>query len=346
MIKPDSVKRNILTLYIVLLLVICLVFGAIIMIGPVSISFSNIWNSFLGTNGISDIYIDIFWKIRFSKAVTALLAGSALGVSGLLMQTYFQNPLAGPFVLGIHGGSGLGVALWIMATSALTAILPPYILELGTIFFSFVGGISVLLLLMFLSLRIPGKVILLVVGLMLGFVSSGIINILVSVSEANEIKSFLLWSLGSFQRVSGSSLILYCSILIPVLALSILMIRPLNLLLLGDRYAKALGLSLQKTKYILIFLTAILAGTVTAFCGPIAFIGIIVPHIARYLFKSGDHKVILPATILVGGLVALIAEFIASSWEVLLLPLNAITGLLGAPIILIFLWRHRKEESF
>lgn len=335
-------QRIILILLSILML---LFFTIILLYGPITISLATIKKIIFCDQDVDTVANNIFWQLRFPKATTALLAGAALAVSGLIMQTFFQNPLAGPFVLGIHSGSALGVALWIMATSAISSLIPELFYHFGVTFAAIMGSLVILLLLLFLSIRVPGKIVLLVIGLMFGHLASGIINILIAVSEAQQIKSFLLWTLGSFQRVAGTELIIFIITISAGLFFSLLFIKELNLLLLGDRYAKSSGLSIKKIRFFLIMITAILSGTVTAFCGPIVFLGIVVPHIARGWTRTNDHKILLPTTMMLGGIMALFAEFLSSSWQSINLPLNAIMGLLGAPVLFVFLWQRRRIES-
>ena len=292
--------------------------------------------------------IDVLKEIRIPKVLTAILAGASLATSGLLMQTFFQNPLAGPFVLGIQSGSSLGVAFWVLGLKWLPwSIIERYpILErLGLTFSSMIGCLSILFLLMFLSFRISGKLILLILGLVFSYISSGLINIMSLLSKANELKSFFLWSQGSFHRVSFDDLSIFISISLIGLVLSLLLSKPLNILLLGDRYAQSSGLSIKKIKTGLIFLTAILSGLVTSFCGPVAFLGVLVPHLARKIFQTGDHKILLPAVMVLGAIIALFSEAISSLTDPIALPLNAILGIMGFPVLIVFLLRNKKQQE-
>ncbi len=321
-----------------LLIIILLIVAAFILLfhGPAGISFDRVIHAIFNSDGINS---NIIWYIRMPKIVTAILAGAALATCGLIMQTYFQNPLAGPFVLGISSGASLGVAIWILASS----LLPVVLYRFGMTTFAVAGSLSVLLLLLFCSRKIGGSVILLVLGLVFGYFSSGIINVLIVISNAHKIKSFLLWTLGSFSRVSGNDLIIFSVVIVFFIGISLLFIRPLNALLLGSDYAKSLGIDLKRIRLSLLIITAMLTGIVTSYCGPIAFLGIIVPHIAKILLDSSDHKFLMPATILIGSLVALIAELFSSFVVNISLPINAVMGLLGAPLIILFLWKNRAR---
>ena len=292
--------------------------------------------------------IDVLKEIRIPKVLTAILAGASLATSGLLMQTFFQNPLAGPFVLGIQSGSSLGVAFWVLGLKWLPwSIIEryPMLERLGLTFSSMIGCLSILFLLMFLSFRISGKLILLILGLVFSYISSGLINIMSLLSKANELKSFFLWSQGSFQRVSFDDLSIFISISMVGLTLSLLLSKPLNILLLGDRYAQSSGLSIKKIKTGLIFLTAILSGLVTSFCGPVAFLGVLVPHLARKIFQTGDHKILLPAVMILGAIIALFSEALSSLTDPIALPLNAILGIMGFPVLIVFLLRNKKQQE-
>ena len=292
--------------------------------------------------------IDVLKEIRIPKVLTAILAGASLATSGLLMQTFFQNPLAGPFVLGIQSGSSLGVAFWVLGLKWLPwSIIEryPMLERLGLTFSSMIGCLSILFLLMFLSFRISGKLILLILGLVFSYISSGLINIMSLLSKANELKSFFLWSQGSFHRVSFDDLSIFISISLIGLVLSLLLSKPLNILLLGDRYAQSSGLSIKKIKTGLIFLTAILSGLVTSFCGPVAFLGVLVPHLARKIFQTGDHKILLPAVMILGAIIALLSEALSSLTDPIALPLNAILGIMGFPVLIVFLLRNKKQQE-
>lgn len=330
--------------FIFLILLFILLLYLLFISGPVKISLSQIVDCLLMGHYENEVFYNIFWQLRFPKTIAAILAGSGLAISGVLMQTYFQNPLAGPFVLGVNSGASLGVAFWIMVVKYLSFI-PDEVNLYGTHFAAILGSFFILFVLVILSIKFSGKIVLLVMGLMFAHLSGGIINILVVLSDSDEIKTFLLWTLGSFSRVEESSLFLFFVIICLGILGAFLIVRPLNILLLGDRYAQSMGVSLKKIKFVLIFLTAILSGTVTAFCGPIAFIGVVVPHIARTVMKTNNHKILLPTVILIGSCLAMITEFFSSGIGELSFPINATLGIIGAPIIGVFLWGRRKMEN-
>tara|TARA_Y100001958_G_C21220099_1_gene545455 strand:- start:488 stop:1501 length:1014 start_codon:yes stop_codon:yes gene_type:complete len=334
MIKDVSKNKILLFLTMILSLITLSIF--VLLKGPIPLNLGD------------PLTIDVLKEIRIPKVLTAILAGASLATSGLLMQTFFQNPLAGPFVLGIQSGSSLGVALWVLGLKWLpwSAIEKYPIFErLGLTFSSMLGCLSVLLLLMFLSFRISGKLILLILGLVFSYISSGLINIMSLLAKANELKSFFLWSQGSFHRVSFDDLSIFMSISIIGLLLSLLLSKPLNIMLLGDRYAQSSGVSIRKIKFLLIFLTAILSGLVTSFCGPVAFLGVLVPHLARKIFQTGDHKVLLPSVMILGSIIALFSEALSSLTDPISLPLNAILGVMGFPALIIFLLKNKKQQE-
>jgi len=328
----------------IMIMILLILISIIATRGAINIPVDKFGSVLIKSPDIPEVWLQVFWQIRFPKIVAAFLAGASLSVCGLLMQTFFRNPLADPFVLGVHSGSSLGVALWIMGTSYIPFLMNESIQNLGMVFFAILGGVITLFLLLLLSKQIPGRSVLLVMGLVFGHFSSGIINILISVSDANKIKNFLLWTLGSFQRVSDDRLLIFSIVIIIGLMVSFIFKKDLNVMVLGERYSKSLGLSINRTKYFLICITAILSGVVTAFCGPIVFIGIITPHLFRKIIQSSDHTILLPGVILLGGIIALFAELISSFHDGMIIPVNAVLGLLGVPVIIAFLWKNRKGE--
>ncbi len=338
--------------FVLFLILIIISFATILLLcGPVMIPFGEIVDIFVG-NIYDSSNADIILLFRVPKIVTAFLATGALAVAGLLMQTFFRNPIAGPFVLGINSGASLGVALWIFVFSLLsfnihnTSFLN-YLFSFGILGSSIIGGGAVLLLLLIISLRVSSNVLLLVLGLLFSHMTTGVISVLINISDAQKIKSFMLWSLGSFSRVAGHQLIIFSTIIIVAVFMAFILSKHLNIMLLGDDYAKNLGLQIKKFKVLILTITAVVAGTVTSFCGPIAFVGVIIPHVANGVIKSSDHKKLIPGSFLLGGAVGLLAEIISSLiLPSLGLPINAVMGLLGAPLICIFMWGWYRERSF
>ena len=329
----NSIQSRILLLCFAVILLIFL----LMIIGPVNIPFNELFSA-----SRTPDWQTILWEIRFPKIITAFLAGVALGLTGLVMQTYFNNPLADPYILGVQSGASLGVAIGIMALDSVFIFFPNFVGQLSTIFFASAGSLLTLFVLMILSRMLVNQLILLVIGLVFGQVITGIISILVVLSESNKIKNFLIWTMGSFQRVSSEQIVIFALIIsIGAIFLFYLAFK-LNLLLLGDKYARSSGLNVLKTRKILLVITAILSGTVTSFCGPIAFVGIISPHLARSFLKTSNHFVLIPGVALLGAIMTLASEFVSGFMGDMTLPINGIMGLVGGPIIFIILLNYKK----
>lgn len=267
-------------------------------------------------------------NIRLVKAVVALLAGAALSVSGLEMQTLFRNPLAGPYVLGISSGASLGVALFILG--APLAGLSGYVDSIGIVGAAWIGASAVLAVIAFVGRRITDIMVILILGIMFSSGVSAIVQVLQYLSHEDALKSFVIWTMGSLGEVTISQLIVAVPAVIAGLVLAVAAVKPLNLLLLGEDYARSMGLNPLRSRAMLFMSTTLLAGTVTAFCGPIGFIGMALPHVARMLFSDADHRVLIPASMLVGADVMLACDIISKFFTV---PVNAITALFGIPIV-------------
>ncbi|WP_290070345.1 FecCD family ABC transporter permease [Muribaculum intestinale] len=267
-------------------------------------------------------------NIRLVKAVVALLAGAALSVSGLQMQTLFRNPLAGPYVLGISSGASLGVALFILG--APLAGLSGYVDSIGIVGAAWIGASAVLAVIAFVGRRITDIMVILILGIMFSSGVSAIVQVLQYLSHEDALKSFVIWTMGSLGEVTISQLIVAVPAVIAGLVLAVAAVKPLNLLLLGEDYARSMGLNPLRSRAMLFMSTTLLAGTVTAFCGPIGFIGMALPHVARMLFSDADHRVLIPACMLVGADVMLACDIISKFFTV---PVNAITALVGIPIV-------------
>jgi len=323
------------------IILLCFAAGLLVFLlmifGPVNIPF----NELLRFKYTSD-WQTILWEIRFPKILTAILAGMALGLTGLIMQTYFNNPLADPYILGVQSGASLGVAIGMMALDSVMAVFPNFIGQLSTVFFASLGSLFTLFLLMILAKQLANRLILLVMGLVFGHVISGIISILVVFSESHKIKNFLLWTMGSFQRVSLDQIGIFVLVISIGTIFLFSLSSKLNLLLLGDKYARSSGLNVLRTRKILLWITAILTGTVTSFCGPIAFVGIISPHLARSFLKTSNHFILIPGVALLGVIMTLASEFVSSFMGDMTLPINGILGLVGGPVIFIILINYRK----
>ena len=303
-------------------------------------------------NGISgNAVVSIVRIVRLPRIITAIIAGAALSVAGLHMQTLFRNPLAGPFVLGISSGASLGVALLILGGLGLgaTGLVGglPLLQSAGVAVAAVIGSGLVMLLVLLAARTLDSAAGLLLVGLLIGYVVSALVSMLLHFSIAERIQTYVQWTFGSFGAVTWSQLLIMCLALIPAVLLSVLNIPSLNAMLLGETYARSMGVDVRAARIRIVLATAILAGIVTAFCGPIGFIGIAVPHLARGLFGTHNHRITMPAAALLGSLVAILAD-LASRLPGMdaVLPLNAVTALLGAPVVIaVILRRDRASED-
>ncbi|MEQ9468514.1 MAG: iron ABC transporter permease [Ekhidna sp.] len=332
----DESRKKWRVVFTSLLFILVLCFLISISLGSVKIPISFIFQHFFGTSD-NQVWSNIITNFRVPKAVTSLLAGSALAISGLQMQTLFRNPLAGPFILGISSGAGLGVALviflgvWLGGFIEMTGIGRSWLL-VGA---SGVGSFLVLSIVLIASFRIRSGISLLIIGLMFGSAVSALVSILQYFSQAENIQAYVIWTFGSLGSLSWAELQVMMPVIIISLILSFLLSKPLNALLLGENYAESLGLNLKRARMLIIVNTSLLAGTITAFCGPIAFIGLAVPHIARMLFNTGNHLLLTPLVILLGGILLMVFDIIAQLPGMQeTLPINAVTSLFGAPFVI------------
>ena len=330
--------RRTAILFTVLSLLTAALFTADLLVGSVAVALRDIWAALTG--GSCDPAVrDIILKIRLLKAVTALFAGAALAASGLQMQTLFRNPLAGPYVLGISSGAGLGVALFLLGAPLLGVSAHSFVQSLGIAGAAWLGAALVLLIVMAVSRRIKDIMVILILGMMFGSGVSSVVEILQYLSSEAALKSFVIWTMGSLGDVTGGNLALMLPVITAGLVLSVAVIKPLNLLLLGENYARTMGLNVQRTRTLLFLSTVLLAGTVTAFCGPVGFIGLAVPHLARMLFASAAHRVLMPASMLSGAALLLVCDLISKS---LALPINTVTALMGIPVVIVVVVRNRN----
>ncbi len=313
-------------------------------LGSVVIPWTEVIDIILGKSSSHPGWNTIIWEFRLPKTVTAVLAGAGLAISGLLMQTLFRNPLAGPFVLGISSGASLGVALLIMATQILGITWMANAWGSGaTVLAAVAGSGFILLVVLTASFYIGDSMTLLIIGLMLGSLSGALVSVLQYFSQAEQIQSYLIWTFGSLGGVHGAELWWLAAIVVMGSFLSWLMVKPLNSLLLGETYARSMGVSLRATRLLIILSTALLAGGITAFCGPLAFIGIAIPHLARILFKTSDHRKLVPASVVLGAIIMVLCDTIAQvPGTPQTLPINAITSLVGAPAVIAILIRNRQ----
>ena len=298
--------RKSVTLSMLLLVASILVLFLLnLFLGSVHIPMDSIWNILWGLDGDeSVIWQNIIWKSRIPQSLTALVAGAGLAVSGLQMQTVFRNPLAGPSVLGISSGASLGVAFVVLLSGSIGGIALSrlgFMDEIALTVAAIVGALSVMALIVYVSQKVHGNVTLLIIGVMIGYVANAVIGVLKFFSVEEDIRAYVIWGLGSFARVSGNQVTVFICIMAVLLPLSFLLIKTLNLLLLGDAYARNLGLNIKRARLQVIACSGVLVAIVTAYCGPITFLGLAVPHLCRGLFRSSDHRVLMPASLLAGA---------------------------------------------
>ena len=330
--------------FIVLIAILIFCFIVNISLGSVSIPITDIFNSLIGNTIEHDTWQHIIQNYRLPKALTAIIVGSGLGISGLLMQTLFRNPLAGPFVLGISSGASLGVALVILGSGVFGSVFASlFISKWGVVIAASLGSFLVLLAVLMVSLKIRDTMAILIIGLMFASITAAIVSVLSYFGSAEQLQQYIFWGFGSLGNLSWHDLLILLLIYGLGIILSIISIKSLNTLLLGENYAKSLGLNIKQSRLIIIIATSLLAGTITAFTGPIAFIGLAIPHITRQVFNTSNHKILLPAVFIFGAIVMLICDSIAQlPHSDFTLPINAITSLVGAPVVIWLLVRKRK----
>jgi iron complex transport system permease protein len=337
-----SIKPSYLGWYIFIFISLLIFILLNLTLGSVIVPFKEIINFFTGEN-TSKFVQDIMVPYRIPKVITAILSGVALSVCGLQMQTLFRNPLADPFILGISSGAGLGVAIFVMGFSAFGITLTSSLLaSVGTAAAAWLGAFAVTILLLMVSSKLRDNTSLLIFGIMLGSVVSAIISLMQYLSSSSALKVFVLWTMGSFSGLNPAQIWVLFSLVLAGLALSVYNIKDLNALLMGEAYARSLGVNLENTRKRILIATTLLAGSVTAFCGPIGFIGIAVPHIARMLFRNADHKVLLPSAALLGAVIMVFADTIAQlPGQPGVIPINTVSALIGVPIILLIVLKSR-----
>ncbi|MEM7110370.1 MAG: iron ABC transporter permease [Bacteroidota bacterium] len=317
-------------------------------LGSVQISVEELLNIISG-NPSKKSWEYILFNFRLPKAITAILTGAGISVAGLQMQTLFKNPLAGPSVLGISHGASLGVAVFVLSSTTIFGVTANFQETLGSwglILFAIAGSFLVLLSVLFASARISDGVTVLIIGLMFGFITGAVVSILQYFSDPELIQNFLVWTFGSLSGVAWSQLKVMGPIIALTLLLSLLYAKQMNALLLGENYATGVGVNVARTRLQLILTTSIVAGTITAFTGPIAFIGVAVPHLARLLFRTSNHKVLTPATMMCGVVIMLICDIVSQvPGAQTTLPLNSVTALFGAPVILAIIIKNKKMKG-
>ena len=332
---------------VLLLLSILLLFVLNLLLGTVRIPVSDVVATLMGSQEVSEIHRNIIWSSRVPQALTAMVAGAGLAVSGLQMQTVFRNPLAGPSVLGISNGASLGVACVVLMSGSLGGVALSRLGYIGDVAMSvaaIVGSLAVMALILYVSQKVKGNVTLLIIGVMIGYLATAVIGVLKFFSAEEDIKAYVVWGLGSFSRVSGNQMVLFVVLMAILLPMSMLLVKTMNLLLLGDGYARNLGLNIRRARMLVILCSGVLVAIVTAYCGPIMFIGLAVPHLCRAIFRSSDHRILMPGTLLAGAALALLCNLIARmpGFEGAL-PVNSVTALVGAPVIASVLFRRRQS---
>ena len=341
-------KRPVAFYMLLIMASIFLFFFLNLVLGSVSIPLRAVWNILWGTGNESVIWQNIIWKSRVPQALTALVAGAGLSVSGLQMQTVFRNPLAGPSVLGISSGASMGVAFVVLLSGSLGGVALSklgFMGEIALTIAAIAGSLSIMALIVFVSQKVRGNVTLLIIGVMIGYVASAVIGVLKYFSVEEDIRAYVIWGLGSFARVSGDQMTLFICIMVVLLPLSFLLVKTLNLLLLGDAYARNLGLNIKRARLLVITCSGVLVAIVTAYCGPIIFLGLAVPHLCRGMFRTSDHRILMPASLLAGASLALVCNLIARmpGFEGAL-PVNSVTALVGAPVVMSVLFNKRRNE--
>ncbi len=324
-------------MFLLLTVLTLLLFLADLVFGAVNLPIRDVWAALTGGD-VAPTTVKIVREIRLTKAIVAILTGVALSVSGLQMQTLFRNPLAGPYVLGISSGASLGVAIFILGMPLLGWADSPWMSSLGIAGAAWIGAALILLFIASVSNRIKDIMVILILGMMFSSGVSSIVQVLQYLSNEEALKSYVIWTMGSLGDVTSDQL----KLLVPAvgigMVLAIYVIKPLNLLLLGEQYARTMGLDVRRSRQWIFLSTTLLAGTVTAFCGPIGFIGLAVPHIARALFRQADHRILVPGAALCGALLLLLCDILSKG---LTLPINTITSLLGIPIVIWIVIRNK-----
>jgi len=336
-------RNSIVLSFLTILLVF--VFLLNISFGQVPIPLKEVFRSLFGSGSSKEAWDYIILNFRLPKAVTAVLVGIGLSVSGLLMQTLFRNPLAGPYVLGLSSGSSLGVAFVILGAGLLPAVFSQFLLSsYGIILASCSGSLLVLLMILIVSQRLRDTMSILIVGLMFSSFTSAIVSVFSYFSTAEQLQKYTFWSMGSIGNISWQNIAILAGCTLMGLLLSLLSLKPLDALLLGENYAKSMGLNITKMRYVIIFATSILAGSITAFAGPIAFIGLAVPHLVKLLLKTSSHQALFIGTIFIGSIIMLLCDAVSQMPGFnFTLPINAITSIIGAPIVI---WLIVRKKSF
>ena len=340
-LKKNDNRKSIICLGIAILAIF--LFFTNLFYGAVSIPASAVIDSLLGKEVEKSVWTSIVLQSRLPQTITALLTGSALAICGLILQTLFRNPLAGPSILGISDGANFGVALVMLYSEGIMAIGGERSHNLSVIIAAFLGASLVLLLMLYFSSKVKSNILVLIIGIMISYLASSGISILNSYASADNVHSYVMWGMGRFSGVPIEQIPFYSSSILAGLFFSILLIKPLNALLLGENYATNLGVRVGRTRVAILLVTGFLTALVTAFCGPVTFIGMVVPHIARMFIRTSNQKWLLPATLLMGGAVALLCNLLTTvPFGKGILPLNAVTPLIGAPMVIYVILKNKK----
>jgi len=334
---------------LLLLLILLVVFVLDLVHGPVKIPFKEVWRILSGKPS-QDTWEFILLNFRMPKAIAAILVGAGLSVAGLMMQTLFRNPLAGPFVLGISSGASLGVALLVMASVWLGHEVTSIAAATGywpLVLASVAGSLAVMLLVIMVSLRVTDSVSILIIGIMFGSITGAVVSVLQYFSDPDTVHSFLVWTFGSISGVTWSQLAWLAPAVVAGLLISYTLQKPLNALLLGENHARTIGVAVKRTRFWVIVLTSLMAGSITAFAGPIAFVGVAVPHLARAWVRSSDHRLVTPVAMMSGAILLLACDLISQlpgSGQIL--PINSVTAIFGAPVVIWVIIRSRRGRYF
>ena len=325
-------------LFILLSLMCIALLIADLALGSTDIAIADVWATLTGGE-VDEVARTIILKIRLTKAVVAVAAGAALSASGLAMQILFRNPLAGPYVLGVSSGASLGVALFLLGAPLLGVAGGSMMQSVGLAGAAWIGSALILAMVLAVSRRIKDIMVILILGMMFSSAVDSVVQILQYLSNEAALKAFVVWTMGSLGDVTGEQLVVLLPVVVVGLVLSVAAIKPLNLLLLGENYARTMGLNVRRSRMMILSATVLLAGTITAFCGPIGFIGLAVPHVARMVFSSADHRTLMPASMLLGAVVMLVCDLVSKQ---LGFPINTITALLGIPIVVLVVVRKKS----
>lgn len=334
-------------IFLTLLLLLLAVIVLSISLGSVRIPLEQVIRVITGMPAEKSAYSVIILQYRIPKVITALLAGAALSVAGLQMQTLFQNPLADPFILGVSSGASLGVALIVLSVGTTGSLLLAGIGMLGDISIAaaaFLGSLLVLVFILLISQRARSSTLMLLIGLMVSYITSALVSLLIYFSMPEKIYTYLSWTFGSFSGVTWSQIWIIVPALLLGFVVAFALSKSLNALLMGEKYAQTVGINIRSTRFWIIVSSSLLAGIVTAFCGPIGFIGIAIPHVARAIFHSANHRILIPATFLLGSITAIVSDIIAQlPGHQQVLPINVVTAMLGAPVVLWVLIRNQRN---